>query len=81
MTSDPASRAGAILEIDLGGIVANWRLLARQAAPGIGPLRTAISGAAPRIWRNAMPSSKVATKNSRQPAAASARATGAAPSP
>jgi alanine racemase len=33
MTSNPASRAGAILEIDLGGIVENWRLLARQAAP------------------------------------------------
>ncbi len=33
MTSDPASRAGAILEVDLGGIVANWRLLAEKAAP------------------------------------------------
>jgi len=33
MTSDPAARAAAILEIDLGGIVENWRLLARQAAP------------------------------------------------
>jgi len=33
MTSDPAARAGAILEIDLAGILANWRLLARQAAP------------------------------------------------
>src|SRR6267154_6369049 len=33
MSSDPASRAGAILEIDLGGIVANWRLLAEKAAP------------------------------------------------
>ena len=33
MTIDPAARAGAILEIDLGGIVANWRLLARKAAP------------------------------------------------
>src|ERR1700675_4382603 len=32
-TSDPAARAGAILEIDLAGIAANWRLLARQAAP------------------------------------------------
>jgi len=35
MSSDPASRAGAILEIDLGGIVANWRLLAQKAAPAI----------------------------------------------
>src|SRR5436190_9128725 len=33
MSSDPASRAGAILEIDLGAIVANWRLLAQKAAP------------------------------------------------
>src|SRR5258706_4909219 len=32
MSSDPASRAGAVLEIDLGGIVANWRLLAEKAA-------------------------------------------------
>jgi len=30
---DPATRAGAILEIDLGLIVENWRLLARMAAP------------------------------------------------
>src|SRR5258705_6542894 len=35
MSSDPASRAGAILEIDLGGIIANWRLLAQKAAPAI----------------------------------------------
>jgi alanine racemase len=33
MTSDLAARAGAVLEIDLGGIVANWRLLAQMAAP------------------------------------------------
>src|SRR5438045_5788292 len=32
MTPDPSARAGAILEIDLAGIAANWRLLARQAA-------------------------------------------------
>jgi alanine racemase len=31
--SDPASRAGAVLEIDLGAVVANWRLLAKTAAP------------------------------------------------
>ncbi|HVC57028.1 MAG TPA: alanine racemase [Stellaceae bacterium] len=30
---DAAARAGAILEIDLAGIVANWRLLAELAAP------------------------------------------------
>jgi alanine racemase len=33
MSADPANRAGAILEIDLGAIVANWRLLAARAAP------------------------------------------------
>src|SRR5579864_6316772 len=33
MATDPAARAGAILEIDLAGILANWRLLAREAAP------------------------------------------------
>jgi len=33
MASDPAARAGAVLEIDLAGIVENWRLLAREAAP------------------------------------------------
>ena len=35
MASDPADRAGAILEIDLDGIVSNWRLLARQVEPAI----------------------------------------------
>jgi alanine racemase len=35
MPSDAASRAGAILEIDLGSIVANWRKLAQMAAPAI----------------------------------------------
>ena len=33
MALDPASRAGAILEIDLGAVVDNWRLLAGVAAP------------------------------------------------
>src|SRR3954471_674598 len=33
MSSDPAVRAGAVLEIDLGAIVANWRFLAEKAAP------------------------------------------------
>jgi alanine racemase len=33
MNSDPAGRAGAILDIDLGAIVANWRLLQAKAAP------------------------------------------------
>ena len=31
--SDPATRAGTLLEIDLGAIAANWRLLAAKAAP------------------------------------------------
>ena len=33
MGSDPTHRAGAILEIDLAGIVANWRMLARRVEP------------------------------------------------
>jgi alanine racemase len=33
MVSDPARRAGAILEIDPAGIVANWRFLAQRVAP------------------------------------------------
>jgi alanine racemase len=33
MPSDPASRAAAVLEIDLGGIVENWRHLAGHVAP------------------------------------------------
>ena len=33
MSSDPAARAGAVLEIDLDAIVGNWRLLAQKAAP------------------------------------------------
>ena len=33
MSCDPASRAGAVLEIDLGAVAANWRLLAERAAP------------------------------------------------
>jgi len=33
MASDPADRAGAILEIDIEGIAANWRSLADRVAP------------------------------------------------
>ena len=33
--SSPATHAGAILEIDLRAVVANWRLLASRAAPAI----------------------------------------------
>ena len=32
MATDPVDRAGAVLDIDLGAIVANWRLLAQKAA-------------------------------------------------
>jgi alanine racemase len=35
MIVDRAVRAGAILDIDLGAIVDNWRLLARKAAPAL----------------------------------------------
>ena len=33
MSSDPTTRASAVLEINLGAIVENWRLLAQKAAP------------------------------------------------
>jgi alanine racemase len=33
MTGNPADRAGAILEVDLAAIAANWRLLARRVEP------------------------------------------------
>ncbi len=33
MAIDPAECAGGVLEIDLAGIVANWRLLAQRVAP------------------------------------------------
>jgi alanine racemase len=33
MPADPADRAGAILEIDLAAIAANWRALAKRVAP------------------------------------------------
>ncbi|HEV2300715.1 MAG TPA: alanine racemase [Stellaceae bacterium] len=33
MACDPAERAGAILEIDLEGVAANWRALAARVAP------------------------------------------------
>ena len=35
MVDNQSAGAGAILEIDLGAIVANWRLLARRAAPAV----------------------------------------------
>jgi len=33
IASDPVNRAGAMLEVDLSGVVANWRLLAARVAP------------------------------------------------
>jgi len=33
MGSDPADRASAVLEIDVAGVVANWRFLAQRVAP------------------------------------------------
>jgi alanine racemase len=33
MGNDPANRTGAVLEIDLAGIAANWRLLRERVAP------------------------------------------------
>jgi alanine racemase len=33
MATDPADRASAVLEIDVAGIVANWRFLAQRVAP------------------------------------------------
>jgi alanine racemase len=33
MGGDPADRASAVLEIDVAGIVANWRFLAKRVAP------------------------------------------------
>src|SRR6266850_868905 len=33
MPADRADRANAVLEIDLAGIAANWRLLAKQVKP------------------------------------------------
>src|SRR5689334_1255320 len=64
MSCDPASRAGAVLEIDLGAVAANWRLLAGRAAPaacaavvkangyglGAGPVARALAGAGCRLF-------------------------------
>ena len=61
---DPAARAGAVLDIDLGAIVANWRLLAGAAAPaqcaavvkanayglGAGPVARALAAAGCRLF-------------------------------
>lgn len=60
----PVSRAGAVLEIDLGAIVANWRLLGQIAAPaecaavvkanayglGVAPVATALAAAGCRLF-------------------------------
>ena len=61
--SDPAARAGAILEIDLPALAANWRKLAAETRPaevaavvkadayGLG-----IGKAAPTFWAAGLPS-------------------------
>src|SRR3954454_24339510 len=64
MSCDPASRAGAVLEIDLGAVAANWRLLAERAAPaacaavvkangyglGAGPVARALAASGVRLF-------------------------------
>jgi alanine racemase len=64
MGCDPAARAGAVLEIDLGAVAANWRLLAERAAParcaavvkangyglGAGPVARALAAAGCRLF-------------------------------
>jgi alanine racemase len=61
---DPGARAGAVLDIDLGTVVANWRLLAERAAPascaavvkangyglGAGPVARALAAAGCRLF-------------------------------
>src|SRR5690242_2878405 len=64
MNADAMDRAGGILDIDLGAIVANWRLLAAKAAPaqcaavvkangyglGAAPVAKALAGAGCRLF-------------------------------
>jgi alanine racemase len=64
MVSDPADRAGAVLDIDLGAIAANWRLLAARVATakctavvkanayglGIAPVAAALAAAGCRTF-------------------------------
>ncbi|MGD9615162.1 MAG: alanine racemase [Alphaproteobacteria bacterium] len=64
MSCDPALRAGAVLDIDLGAIAANWRLLAERTAPascaavvkadayglGAGPVARALAAAGCRLF-------------------------------
>jgi alanine racemase len=63
MTGNPADRAGAILEVDLAGIAANWRFLAQRVEPagcaavvkadayGLGAPLVASALAAAGCWR------------------------------
>ena len=66
-----------------GSLSTGTRRAAANSAPepGTRPFSTAISHRPGRVLRNASASSSVATKNRRQPAAASALATTAAPRP
>src|SRR3954447_2072997 len=64
MSCDPASRVGAVLDIDLGAVAANWRSLAERAAPaqcaavvkanayglGAGPVARALAAAGVRLF-------------------------------
>ncbi len=64
MSSDPAASASAVLEIDLGAITANWRLLARKVVPaecaavvkangyglGAGPVARALAAVGCRLF-------------------------------
>ncbi len=64
MVTDPTDRASAILDINLDGIAANWRLLARRVAPascaavvkadayglGAAPVSSALSAAGCRLF-------------------------------
>src|SRR3954452_21536957 len=64
MVCNPALRGGAVLEIDLGAVAANWRLLAERAAPaacaavvkangyglGAGPVACALAASGARLF-------------------------------
>src|SRR6266700_119970 len=64
MASGPAERAGALLEIDLTSIVANWRMLAARVEParcaavvkadayglGAAPVSAALAAAGCRVF-------------------------------
>ena len=59
LDSDPAQRASAVLEIDVAGIVANWRHLAARVAPA-----DCAAVARKKRAQNIAPKSRKATQNS-----------------